>query len=425
MPLMALGDREPQQPQEKPQQEKGSLPILPAFKNYLWGKPWDSSLVARLCEQMQDFELSRGLNYAEMWMGTHPSGPSRVRLEGLDGVGHTKAGLKETIARRPQFWLGRDMQRGDLPFMLKVLSIEHSTPIQVHPDRQRAMSLHRSNPDTYQDDTARHELCLPLGEYEGLVGFRPEEEIRSNLANVRELQLLLGDSAKGSLKDVFGALMRSDPEDVRHQVASMVRRIGLLTPEEQSPEDKLALRLQASFAGDVGIFCVYFLNYVHIAADMRRRYIFCPALEPHCHISGDCIACVSLSDNAVHAALTPQIKDTETFLEMLSYRHGLLNELVGTGEMMSKRVVKYNTPVDDFLVYEVEGGNSGTSHADPALDLPRASVCLCHRGAFSVSLSVNGPVEDIRQGQCFLLRAGSCLSVLRSERGARLFIASY
>lgn len=420
--MVALDDKESAAPEK---QEKGALSLIPALQNYLWGQPWDKSLIARLCESSPDIKLNHGLNYAEMWMGTHPNGPSQVRLEGLDGVGHSKARLKETIARRPQYWLGSDLQRGDLPFMLKVISVKMPTSIQAHPDKPRAQLLHHSSPDVYADGNHKHELCLPLGEYEGLVGFRPMEEIRKHVFTVRELNLVIGDKLDGDLKEIFAQLFRSDEDAVRHNLASLVRRLERTSPEDLTEEEGLILRLSRDYPGDVGIFCVYFLNYVRVTGDTRRRYIFCPANEPHCHIVGDCVVCTSLSDNTVHAGLTKLHKDLDTFLDMLSYKDGTLSSLAGTGEMMSKRVVKYNTPVDDFMVYEVEGGNSGTSQNDPAVDLPQASVCICVKGTFSASFSVNGPVEEIRAGQCFLLKAGSCLTVLRSEAGSRLFVATY
>mmetsp|Transcript_26107 Transcript_26107/g.78040 ORF Transcript_26107/g.78040 Transcript_26107/m.78040 type:complete len:521 (+) Transcript_26107:52-1614(+) len=433
---LALGDREREMKSER--QEKGALPLIPALQTYNFGKPWDRSMVARYAEAIPDCKLSKGLHYAEMWMGTHPSGPSFVRLEGLDGVGHSKAGLKETIGRSPQFWLGTDVQRGDLPFMMKVLSVGQATSLQAHPDKMRAQQFHESFPDKFKDPNERQEICLPLGEYEGLVGFRPFEDILRSVDNIRELSLLLQDkfTSSSSLKDLFGILLRSDPDTVRHHVSSLVRRLDQCAPEELSPEENVVLKLQRSFPGDVGIFCVFFMNYVHIRPDQRRRYIYCPPNEPHCHISGDCIICMSVSDNAVHAGFTPH-KDVEPFVEMLSYRHGRLGSLTGAAKPFSKHMVGYATPGDDFRIYEVEGGKTGSSGDDPVLDLPRASICFCARGSFSATLTAGeppaetclgqagGPVEEIRVGQSLFLRAGSSVVVHRSDPGSRLFIATY
>eukprot|EP00966_Prymnesium_polylepis_P292604 6757569-Prymnesium_polylepis.1 len=56
--------------------------LQPAVQKYAWGKIGEDSLVGRLAESGQDdFELAEDSPYAEMWMGTHPSGPSMVVFE--------------------------------------------------------------------------------------------------------------------------------------------------------------------------------------------------------------------------------------------------------------------------------------------------------------------------------------------------------
>jgi len=406
-------------------QSDGALQLVPVFQTYAWGRPWETSLVARLCET-QERTLNHGLSYAELWMGTHRNGPSSVRIEGPDGVGGHLEGLQETIKRRPQFWLGGDVQRGDLPFMLKVLSVDRAVSIQAHPDRQRAQFLHSEQPENYPDGNHKPEICLPLGDFEALVAFRPFEEVRKFVREVRELERIVGDKVQYDLKDLFSRLMRSDPKYVEQQASSLVSRLGRKNPETLSPEENLVIRLHQHYPGDVGIFSVFFLNYVRVTADQRRQFIFCEPNEPYCYLSGDCIECMSASDNAVRGGLTTKHKDVETFLDMMTYRDNLLGSLVGEGEAIGQRVVRYNPPVDDFMVYEVEGGQSGTSQPDPPIDLPHASICICIAGNFSVSFgSASSPVEEIRQGQSLFCRANTCLTVHCSEEGSRLFIGTY
>ena len=50
-------------------------------KTYAWGKTGTDSLVAELAaEGMDELEVNEGTPYAELWMGTHPSGPSMIML---------------------------------------------------------------------------------------------------------------------------------------------------------------------------------------------------------------------------------------------------------------------------------------------------------------------------------------------------------
>lgn len=81
-----------------------------AVQHYEWGRRGSASLVARLADQDPD----PARPYAELWMGTHPSGPSTL----LDGG----ALLRDWLARNPDA-LGPAVAArwgGDLPFLFKV-----------------------------------------------------------------------------------------------------------------------------------------------------------------------------------------------------------------------------------------------------------------------------------------------------------------
>ena len=93
------------------------LSLTCAVQNYDWG-------IKGGCEVSSLGELNTGAPsdpskpYAELWMGTHPSGPSVVSATG--------EGLKETIAADPTAHLGaKTVERfgDDLPFLTKVLSV--------------------------------------------------------------------------------------------------------------------------------------------------------------------------------------------------------------------------------------------------------------------------------------------------------------
>ena len=66
--------------------------------------------------------------------------------------------------------LGEDVYRefgGDLPFLLKVLSIHTALSIQVHPDKAQAAALHAARPDLYKDPNHKPELAVALTRFEG------------------------------------------------------------------------------------------------------------------------------------------------------------------------------------------------------------------------------------------------------------------
>ena len=52
------------------------FPLKNQVKTYAWGKLGDTSLVGVLAsEGLEELDLTDGIPYAELWMGTHPSGP--------------------------------------------------------------------------------------------------------------------------------------------------------------------------------------------------------------------------------------------------------------------------------------------------------------------------------------------------------------
>jgi mannose-6-phosphate isomerase len=85
-----------------------------AVKHYEWGQIGKVSHVARLAERNSGEEVDPARPYAELWMGTHPSGPSYVAGD--------EVSLKEWIAENPAILGERigDKWGPDLPFLFKV-----------------------------------------------------------------------------------------------------------------------------------------------------------------------------------------------------------------------------------------------------------------------------------------------------------------
>ncbi|KAH9457630.1 hypothetical protein Pst134EB_009946 [Puccinia striiformis f. sp. tritici] len=97
-------------------------------------------------KHLPDFQYDENKPYAELWMGTHTSLPSKL----MDGKL-----LSDHLSSDPAQLLGKqisDQYGSRLPFLFKVLAIGKALSIQAHPDRQLAIKLHRERPDVYKDD---------------------------------------------------------------------------------------------------------------------------------------------------------------------------------------------------------------------------------------------------------------------------------
>merc|ERR1719476_872345 len=81
----------------------------------------------------------------------------------------------------------------------------------------------------------------------------------------------------------------------------------------------LVSRLHQQFGGDIGIFSVFFLNFVEMQIG---NCLYMPQNTPHAYLSGDIVECMACSDNVVRGGLTPKYKDIEVLCEMLKYEGG-------------------------------------------------------------------------------------------------------
>lgn len=99
----------------------------------------------------------------QLWLGTHPSGPSHVLSTDGAPLGPLRAALGPAL-------LGNAVYHkfgGDLPFLFKVLAIESTLSIQAHPNKTDAQRLHAKNSQLYPDPNHKPELAIALTPFEG------------------------------------------------------------------------------------------------------------------------------------------------------------------------------------------------------------------------------------------------------------------
>lgn len=145
-------------------------------------------------------------------------------------------------------------------------------------------------------------MAVALTPFSGFCGFRPPTEIASFLATVPEFAAVIGSSAsstfqstftptstpsedakKAGLKSMFSALMNADAEKVKSEVAKLVARLAGESGTEAQEERELVKTLNGDFEGDVGIFCTFVLNIVHL---QPGEAVFLKADEPHAYLDG-------------------------------------------------------------------------------------------------------------------------------------------
>ena len=77
---------------------------------------------------------------------------------------------------------------------------------------------------------------------------------------------------------LFGVLMRSEPEPVKAQLDSLVARLsgaGVTPVCGAASPDGMALYLHNQYPGDIGVWCVYFLNVAELKPVRTDRPRLC------------------------------------------------------------------------------------------------------------------------------------------------------
>ncbi|KAA6412728.1 MAG: mannose-6-phosphate isomerase [Lasallia pustulata] len=406
--------------------------------SYEWGKVGKESAAAKFATATpsNDFSIEEEKPYAELWMGTHPSLPSKdveTKRTLLDLVQDNKALMSTEISKR----------YGDkLPFLFKVLSIRKALSIQAHPNKKLAEELHQKDSKNYPDDNHKPEMTIAITPFDGLCGFRPLKEISHFLSTVPSLRKLVSDSAakefedsvkghetsdgeeevkknKKALQSLFSTLMNTDKETIVSAAKDLV------TSAKKDGEDfaggggpsnggkelaDLVVRLNSQFEGDIGLFVLFFLNYVKLE---MGEGMFLKADDIHAYLSGDIIECMASSDNVVRAGFTPKYQDIPTLTSMLTYSYSPPSEqkmsptdypyctLNQTAYNSSSSAILYDPPIEEFSVVKTELKRSGARATFEGIEGPSIIICTSGGGTISV-----GPkTEDIQTGYVFFVGA--------------------
>ncbi|KAF3058622.1 Mannose-6-phosphate isomerase [Daldinia childiae] len=404
--------------------------------SYDWGKIGSESAAAKFAAATPSdtLNIQSDKPYAELWMGTHPSNPSKDLESGrtlLELVEGNQMLLAPSVKAR---------YGSKLPFLFKVLSINKALSIQAHPNKKLAEQLHQKDPKNYPDDNHKPEMAIAITDFEGLCGFRPLGEIAHFLSSVPALRQLVGEDAakafiatvrgqesddssesttqnKRALQSAFAALMKSSQEDVASAAKSLVSDAesrgdefadGGIESTSGAVMSELVIRLNKQFPEDIGLFVLFLLNYVRLSPG---EALFLKADDIHAYVSGDIIECMAASDNVVRAGFTPKFKDVQTLVDLLTYNYAPIEEqkmspteypyvvLNRTAYSSGSEAILYDPPIEEFsVIRSVLNGEGSKATFDP-IDGPSIVICTGGKGKITV-----GPkTEEIKEGMSSLL----------------------
>lgn len=386
--------------------EEGLLELDCTVQKYHWGKRGPSSLVAQLALEGRHLaSIEESTTYAELWMGTHPSCPSKIR--GTDKT------LASYITEHPECLGGsvRAIFGAQLPFLFKVLSVGAPLSIQAHPTKVLAKKLHEAHPNLYPDTNHKPEIAIALTEFEAFCNFRPLQEIAHLLKALPELREVLGSLAeqplasKAELHAWFKAVITAPAEVFLPQLQKLANRFRKNEETAGVPHElsSVFLRVHASYPDDIGCFVIFFLNYVKLRPG---EALFLAANEPHAYIFGDCVECMACSDNVVRAGLTPKHKDVETLCSMLSYNSVPLSQVRFPAVSTNLETCCFSPPITDFAVNMIK-------------ILPNTTFLLKGIGSASILLVINGEGKigsvKLQKGSILFLAAEKARTIVSTS----------
>ena len=286
-------------------------------QDYAWGS---KTFIARLLGKGAPSERPQ----AELWMGAHPQGTSRVFW------GDRWLPLSDIIQKDPSGILGPSVSvrfSNRLPFLFKVLAASKPLSIQAHPNREQAFrgfgeENKRGIPLTaphrnYRDDCHKPEILCALTGFWALKGFRTAEEIRLlfGRAGIGSADLPeLDPEHKGGVKSLFRALLTMAGEKQRQFVSRVVS-----AARAQGPSDPVAdwvVKLQEAFPYDMGVVAPVLLNLIRLEPGEALPV---QAGELHCYLDGAGIEVMANSDNVLRGGLTEKHVDLSELLKILTF----------------------------------------------------------------------------------------------------------
>ena len=240
-------------------------------QHYAWG---DTTFLPELLGRQPD-----GRPWAELWLGTHPGGPSTL----ADGTP-----LRDVA--------------GELPYLLKVLCAAQPLSLQTHPNAAQAIDGFARG--VYADDQPKPELLCALTPFEALCGVRPIHLTLPLLGELgaHDLRRVVAASGPGAaLEGLYrGAI---DPWPVIAACAGSER-----------PEARWVRWLDALYPGEPSVAATLLLNLVTLRPGQCIRL---DAGNLHAYLRGSGIELMRASDNVVRGGLTVKPVDVDELLRVV------------------------------------------------------------------------------------------------------------
>ncbi|MDW2056811.1 mannose-6-phosphate isomerase, class I [Vibrio sp. 506] len=368
------------------------FPMQNVIQDYAWGSHTSIN-------ELFGIANPEGTSQAEIWMGAHPNGCSKIVENGetqllSDFINLDKTGI---------LMEGTDIQFGELPYLFKVLAAAKPLSIQVHPSKEQAeegfdkeeqAGIARTAANrNYKDPNHKPELVYALTPYQAMNGFREYPVIlglfkKVDVASIENLVAAFEVSADAEGLEIFFKSILSLDGVVKEAAIK-----ELLEYAENNKKDALfalILELAEQYPGDIGLFCPLMLNVLTL---QPREAMFLDACTPHAYLKGTALEIMASSDNVLRSGLTPKYIDVEELVKCTRFDAKPQSELL-TQPKEQDGGLFFPVPVDDFNFAMFESVKDITLRTQSAeiLFAIDTEMTLTHKSGESITVSKGGSV---------------------------------
>ena len=287
--------------------------LSPNIQHYHWG---DYSFIPELQGRPKGDQPE-----AELWMGAHPTSPSRTV--------ESDRGLDDIISTDPHNTLGPQASdfQNELPFIMKILAIREPLSIQVHPNAQQAEEGFTSaqssliGAQSYSSPRGKEEIVCALTETDLKFGFREVNEIHAiiDAAGHSELswlkESLSEETPNESLKETIQKILSTDSDTIR-SITSTVLSSDMSATVINEKEMIYFTDLSETYPDDSGLLLFLLMNFVTLEPG---DFIYVSPGVTHAYLRGNVVEITSNSDNVIRCGLTPKYVNAQEFLSIASF----------------------------------------------------------------------------------------------------------
>lgn len=391
----------------------GIFPLTGSMQYYVWGGKDYIPQLLNQAKQENQF-------YAEYWLGSHNSAPSKIRVK------NQELSLIDFIQANPAVLGSQSRTKfGDeLPYLLKILDVKLPLSIQLHPTKKQAeigfaaenaKGVALTDPKrTYKDNNHKPEMMIALSEFWLLHGFQTKEKIRQTLKTRPSLTALLDKLDSQDLHRFYAEIMQAEQTQLAQWLIPIIEgnqtayhngELSLDNPDYWVLYSMETMGISAEKL-DAGLICFYLFNIVKIN---QGEGIFQDAGIPHAYLRGQNIELMACSDNVIRGGLTPKHVDIPALLEVIDCRE-VIPQIIPVAPQTTGSFT-YQTPAKDFALTQIRYDEQGQIQ-DKA---ETASILFVMAGRIILHSAEN--VIPLTQGQSAFICANTTYRIEAESSG--------